>query len=110
MTCSRKSLIPPPSQPHRRRGGGQDATLLHRRLRGALNEREADRLAIEEAGIPGLLLKTKHLLDHTPDPSRDDIDLTKRLVAAGEIMGIDVIDHVILADTRYFSFREAGKL
>jgi DNA repair protein RadC len=45
-----------------------------------------------------------------PSPSRDDIDLTRRLVQAGEIMGIDVIDHVILADTRYFSFREAGKL
>lgn len=45
-----------------------------------------------------------------PLPSRDDVDLTRRLVEAGEIMGIDVIDHVILADTRYFSFREAGKL
>ncbi|MEO5739829.1 MAG: DNA repair protein RadC [Vicinamibacterales bacterium] len=45
-----------------------------------------------------------------PQPSRDDLELTKRLVHAGEIMGIDVIDHVILADTRYFSFREAGKL
>jgi DNA repair protein RadC len=45
-----------------------------------------------------------------PVPSRDDVELTRRLVQAGEIMGIDVIDHVILADTRYFSFREAGKL
>jgi len=45
-----------------------------------------------------------------PNPSRDDVELTRRLVQAGEIMGIDVIDHVILADTRYFSFREAGKL
>ncbi len=45
-----------------------------------------------------------------PMPSRDDVELTRRLVQAGEIMGIDVIDHVILADTRYFSFREAGKL
>jgi DNA repair protein RadC len=45
-----------------------------------------------------------------PQPSRDDVELTRRLIQAGEIMGIDVIDHVILADTRYFSFREAGKL
>jgi DNA repair protein RadC len=45
-----------------------------------------------------------------PMPSRDDVELTRRLVQAGEIMGIDVIDHVILADTRYFSFREAGRL
>ena len=45
-----------------------------------------------------------------PTPSREDVDLTRRLVHAGEIMGIDVIDHMILADTRYFSFREAGRL
>jgi len=45
-----------------------------------------------------------------PTPSRDDVELTRRLVQAGEIMGIDVIDHMILADTRYFSFREAGRL
>jgi DNA repair protein RadC len=45
-----------------------------------------------------------------PSPSRDDVDLTVRLVRAGELMGIDVIDHVILADTRYFSFRESGRL
>ena len=43
-------------------------------------------------------------------PSVDDVDLTRRLVAAGQLMGIDVVDHLILADTRYFSFREAGRL
>ena len=45
-----------------------------------------------------------------PLPSRDDVELTRRLVQAGELMGIDVLDHVILADTRYFSFKEAGRL
>ena len=45
-----------------------------------------------------------------PTPSRDDVELTRRLVQAGELMGIDVLDHVILADTHYFSFRESGKL
>ena len=45
-----------------------------------------------------------------PTPSRDDVALTRRLVEAGELMGIDVLDHVILADTRYFSFKEAGRL
>src|SRR4051812_45786875 len=37
-----------------------------------------------------------------PTPSTDDVALTRRLVEAGELMGIDVLDHVILADTRYF--------
>lgn len=45
-----------------------------------------------------------------PTPSRDDVDLTRRLVQAGELMGIDVLDHIVLADTRYFSFKEAGRL
>jgi DNA repair protein RadC len=43
-----------------------------------------------------------------PTPSGDDIALTKRLADAGEIMGIEVLDHVILGDRRYFSMREAG--
>jgi DNA repair protein RadC len=44
-----------------------------------------------------------------PEPSPDDVTLTARMVAAGILMGIDVIDHVILADVRYYSFREAGR-
>ncbi|CAN5479815.1 MAG: DNA repair protein RadC [Acidobacteria bacterium] len=43
-----------------------------------------------------------------PRPSDDDVRLTARMVAAGMLMGIDVIDHVILADVRYYSFREEG--
>jgi DNA repair protein RadC len=45
-----------------------------------------------------------------PHPSPDDCELTRRLVAAGVLMGIDVMDHLILGDTRYFSFQEAGRL
>ena len=44
-----------------------------------------------------------------PEPSQDDVILTQRMVAAGVIMGIDVIDHVILADAKYYSFREQRK-
>jgi DNA repair protein RadC len=45
-----------------------------------------------------------------PTPSTDDCDLTVRLRQAGHIIGISVLDHIILADTKYFSFKEAGKL
>lgn len=45
-----------------------------------------------------------------PTPSADDGELTHRLVAAGELMGIDVIDHVILGDAKYFSFKQSGRL
>jgi len=45
-----------------------------------------------------------------PSPSADDVELTRRLAGAGVLMGIDVIDHVILGDARYCSFRQLGKL
>ncbi len=45
-----------------------------------------------------------------PSPSPDDVELTKRLVAAGALMGIDLVDHVILGDARYCSFKEMGRL
>lgn len=45
-----------------------------------------------------------------PAPSRDDERLTDRLVRAGELMGIEVLDHLILADTRYCSFKETARL
>ena len=45
-----------------------------------------------------------------PTPSGDDLALTARMVKAGAIMGIDVLDHVILADQRYFSLAESGQL
>ena len=45
-----------------------------------------------------------------PQPSPDDVELTRRLVAAGILMGIDVVDHVILGDVRYCSLKETGYL
>jgi len=45
-----------------------------------------------------------------PRPSKDDLLLTYRMLRAGDIMGIDVIDHLILADQRYYSLAEAGEL
>ena len=45
-----------------------------------------------------------------PVPSPEDMELTRRLAAAGVLMGIDVIDHVVLGDVRYWSFKEAGQL
>ena len=42
------------------------------------------------------------------DPSREDIDLTKRMAQAGEIMGIEVIDHIIVGAERFLSLKEAN--
>jgi len=42
------------------------------------------------------------------DASEDDINLTKRLAEAGEIMGIDVLDHIIIGDKSYVSLKREG--
>ena len=59
------------------------------------------------AGAAALVLFHNHP-SGDPTPSRDDLDLTRRLVAAGDVLGIDVVDHVILADTHYCSMKESG--
>jgi DNA repair protein RadC len=41
-----------------------------------------------------------------PTPSPEDVALTRRLVAAGALIGIDVVDHLILGDARYWSIKE----
>jgi len=42
------------------------------------------------------------------DPSQEDIALTKRLVAAGRLMGISVLDHIIVGKKDHFSFQKKG--
>jgi DNA repair protein RadC len=41
-----------------------------------------------------------------PTPSREDLDVTKQLVAAGKVLGIDVLDHIIVGDQRFVSLKE----
>ena len=41
-------------------------------------------------------------------PSREDIELTRRMVQAGEIMGIEVVDHLIVGSDRFLSMKEAN--
>ncbi len=43
-----------------------------------------------------------------PQASEDDIELTKRLTQAGEIVGIDVLDHIIISDKNYLSLKREG--
>lgn len=43
-----------------------------------------------------------------PTPSREDIVITERLVEAGLIVGIDVLDHIVLGDVEYVSLKEKG--
>lgn len=43
-----------------------------------------------------------------PEPSEDDLTITKRLTEAGKILGIEVIDHIIISKNGFFSFKEKG--
>ena len=40
------------------------------------------------------------------EPSEDDLEITKRLVKSGEILGIEVLDHIIVTKNDFFSFKE----
>ena len=45
-----------------------------------------------------------------PMPSADDALLTQRLPAAGELLGIPVLDDIVIGDGRFYSFNEAARL
>jgi len=60
-----------------------------------------------KAGCSSVLLVHNHP-SGDPAPSPEDIETTKRLVNAGEILGIKVLDHVIIGDGKYISLKESG--
>ncbi len=89
----------------------------HRLLReievssGSLNlnivhPREVFKAAVRESAAAVILLHNHPTGDCTP--STEDRELTRRLVDAGEIMGIRVLDHIIVGDRRYVSFADEG--
>ena len=41
-----------------------------------------------------------------PEPSEDDLEITKRLTESGKILGIEVVDHIIVAKDGFLSFKE----
>lgn len=78
--------------------GSLDSTVVH--------PREVFREAAANAAAAIVLFHNHPSGD--PSPSPDDLALTTRLVHAGEVMGITVVDHIILADQSYFSLFESG--
>ena len=43
-----------------------------------------------------------------PEPSMEDIETTRKLVHAGDVLGIKVLDHIIIGDGIYTSLKEKG--
>jgi DNA repair protein RadC len=72
-----------------------------------VSPRDALRPAVRE-GAHGLVFVHNHP-SGDPSPSPDDLDLTTRLRAAAEVVGVLARDHVIVAAAGYYSFVEAGR-
>ena len=45
-----------------------------------------------------------------PEPSHDDELVTKRIIEAGKILGIEMADHIIVSSSKYVSFKEKGQI
>ncbi len=71
-----------------------------------VHPREVFRSAIKEASASVLFVHNHPSGD--PTPSRDDISITERLVETGKIIGIEVLDHIIISDSKYLSLFENG--
>ena len=80
--------------------GTVDGSVVH--------PREVYRLALEHAASAVILVHNHPSGD--PAPSDDDIQLTRRLVDAGLIMGIEVVDHVIVSANSWASMKQTGVL
>ena len=80
--------------------GSLQASVVH--------PREVFRTAVDYAAASMILLHNHPSGD--PTPSREDIAVTARLVKAGKIMDIPVLDHVIIGRNRYVSLKDKGLL
>ena len=78
--------------------GTLTASLVH--------PREVFRPALREGAAAVLLVHNHPSGD--PTPSREDREITERLVRAGELLGVPVLDHVVVAERGFASLRERG--
>ena len=78
--------------------GSLDTSIVH--------PREVFREAISASAASVIFVHNHPSGD--PEASEDDIKLSKRLADAGEIMGIDVLDHIILGDKNFLSLKRQG--
>jgi len=75
--------------------GSLDCSIVH--------PREVFRDAISSSAASVIFIHNHPSGD--PTPSEDDIKMTKRLIEAGEIIGIEVLDHIILCDSEHLSMK-----
>jgi len=72
----------------------------------AIHPRELYKAAIRRSAA-GVILVHNHP-SGDPTPSQQDIEVTKRLIEAGNIIGINVLDHLVIGDNKFVSFKARG--
>lgn len=55
-----------------------------------------------------ILVGHNHPSSGNPDPSPEDIQVTRRLKEAGNLMGIELLDHIVMGDDEFVSLKEKG--
>lgn len=80
--------------------GSLDATIAH--------PREVFDPALHDHA-PSIIVVHNHP-SGDPTPSAEDISLTRRLVEAGKVLGIKLLDHIVIAGEKFYSFRGEGLL
>ncbi|WP_210023500.1 MULTISPECIES: DNA repair protein RadC [unclassified Paenibacillus] len=80
--------------------GSLNASIVH--------PREVFRAAIKRSSASIVCAHNHPSGDPTPSP--EDVQITKRLVQAGDIVGIDVLDHIVIGDQRFVSLKELGMM
>ncbi len=78
--------------------GSLNASIVH--------PREVFKIAVTESAASIILLHNHP--SGNPEPSREDIEVTKQLVKAGELMDIKVFDHIIIAGKEFTSLANLG--
>lgn len=73
-----------------------------------VHPREVFRPAVREAA--GAIVLVHNHPSGDPQPSEEDVAVTRRLIHASELLGIRILDHVIVGDGNYASFKELGLL
>ncbi|MEK3884957.1 DNA repair protein RadC [Paenibacillus sp. PL2-23] len=86
---------------------GQPETISIGSLNAAIvHPREVFRIAVKCSAAS--IIACHNHPSGVVDPSPEDIQLTKRLMEAGDIMGVSVLDHIIIGDNRFLSLKEQG--
>jgi len=76
--------------------GTINANLVH--------PREVFKTAIQHLAVSIILVHNHPSGD--PEPSKADLEITKRIVEAGKLIGIDVLDHIIITKSNFFGFKD----